>query len=159
MYKNLFKIKSKSKIIILKVIGLTFIEILITLVIIGIVTAVGAYSYKDYRSKVRYNNSMNLLNQKVLAVNNYYLLNNRSCPANYFINVNLNNKFYFGDQIINLQCNVILVLDQIHQIILQQTTNFTQSIFNEGNAYYCIINPLLPKETKINIHKYLPNCS
>lgn len=152
--------------ILLRIKGFSLIELLITVTIIAILASLTTYSYGNYRDNIIYSNSINRLNQELLAIYKFYSANKRCPNSNLsdtpspFINISLtptNN--YFGDSILSNQCDLTLRRDTTTIITLQANTVQTlNNAFNEGIQYTCIVNNSLTDREIGIINKHLQNC-
>lgn len=97
--------------------AVSLIEIIVTITIAFLLSAIAIYSYQDYRIKALMNNALTIAEQNKLAASNYYATN-KSCPPNNFINQTINAK----------------------QCLPTTTTSCVRTIINDDASSGCIVN-------------------
>ena len=80
MLKNLLISNNKA---------VSLIEIIVTITIIFILSAMSVYSYQDYKIKALFNSAFAVTEQNKLAISNFYA-SNKSCPPSGFITQMIN---------------------------------------------------------------------
>lgn len=97
--------------------AVSLIEIIVTITIAFLLSAISIYSYQDYRIKALMNNALTIAEQNKLAVSNYYATN-KSCPPNNFISQSVNTS----------------------QCLATTTSSCVRTIINDDPSSGCIVN-------------------
>lgn len=101
--------------------AISLIEIIVTIAIAFLLSAIAIYSYQDYRIKALMNNALTIAEQNKLAVSNYYATN-KSCPPNTSPNT-------FINQDVNKS-----------QCLSTTTSPCVRTIINDDPSSGCIVN-------------------
>lgn len=73
--------------------AVSLIEIIVTITIAFLLSAISIYSYQDYRIKALVNSAITIAEQNKLAVSNFYVAN-KICPPPNFVNQTIKSNSY-----------------------------------------------------------------
>ena len=134
----------------LKLLGLSLIEILITITIVAILCTVSIYSYKDYKTTSMYNNALARIEQSKLKISDYYI-KHQKCPKNDFVAITETaNSSSIWARISNEDCSITMFDKTNDGILSFQATKV--SSFGEL-LYYCTY--FTGKEA---VKEHIPQC-
>lgn len=142
-----------------KLLGMSLLEILITVTILTILCLFSVYSYQEYKTKVLFSNSINILEQNKAIIYSYFS-KYKECPPTDTIIKSLNPNNHIGDSIKNQSCNLILSQNNVVVISLIATIVDSTSLdlnneLSEGIKYQCRFNANFNQN--FNMATYLPS--